>query len=218
MIQRFKRNQLKRNRNILVVAAVVLIAVVSVLVVSKTNNSKEDKRIQRISQKEAYDIVFGDPELENNFIVYFDYNCMYCKRFMSDIYPEIDKKYIASGKMKMTLRLVCRPSDVKATEAYQTAMCLFQFGDYMKLHKLLMHKNEIIYTDYFQQIREEYIAVNEELAECILSSENIGVKNNIYQFQQLETKGTPTFVIGTRIVKGFKNFDFFDQVIRQQFN
>lgn len=176
------------------------------------------KLIDEIKEERSSDIVFGDIKAKNNVIIFFDYNCGFCNKFMAEVYPRLKETVLKNSDAKITLRLVCRTTDVKATEAYQTAICLNQAGDYMKLHKLLMHKPEVVYTEYFNQIKEDYIVSNDILAECIMTSENQDIKHNIYQFQQLKTKGTPTFVVGTKVIKGLKGAETFKNIIESEFN
>lgn len=201
------------------IAALLVVFLVILAIWQASNYYRSEKVLQEISQELSSDIIFGNPDATNNIIVFFDYNCGYCQKFMTDVYPELEKDVLKKNDVKITLRLVCRSTDVKATVAYQTAICLNQAGgNYAKLHLLLMYKPAIIYTDYFSQIREEYIGTNELLAECILNEENEDVKRNIYQFQQLQTRGTPTFIIGKKVIKGFKNLETFISIIESELN
>ena len=181
-------------------------------------NKEEDQLLREINLDQSSDIVFGDVQSKNNIIVFFDYNCKYCRQFIQETYPILSDTILKKTNTKITLRLVCRTTDTKAAEAYQTAMCLNQMGDYYKLHRLLMHKPEVIYTDYFRQIKEDYIMANDVLAECIITSENQNVRRNIYQFQQLETSGTPTFLIGTKVVSGLRKIEYLKSIIESEFN
>lgn len=206
-------------KKVIIYVGVTIVLAFIILTIRYVNKqSLKQEILDEINQNLSSDIIFGDPEASNNIIVYFDYQCGYCQKFMSEVYPEIEKKMLIKEDLRITLRLVCRTTDLRATMAYQTAMCLNQAGDYRKLHRLLMHKPEIIYTDYFNQIKDEYIATNEVLAECILGSDNQDVKRNIYQFQLLNTKGTPTFVVGNRIVKGLKDLKTFEEILESEFN
>ena len=176
-------------------------------------HDKINDLIQLIQQERESDIVIGNPDAKNNIIVFFDYNCTYCRKFMSETYPEIENTFLKKHDIKLCLRLVCSPTDALATKAWQTAICLNKTGDFIKLHKLLMHKPEIIYTQHFADLTDTFISTNNIFEECFVTSDNQDIKRNIYQFQQLQTKGTPTFVIGQKVVKGYKNAANFKQII-----
>ncbi|WP_430810421.1 MULTISPECIES: thioredoxin domain-containing protein [unclassified Carboxylicivirga] len=200
--------------------AITLSAFIALLAIWQGYKFYQSQAILKDIKKELLsDIVLGNPTAKNNVIVFFDYNCTYCQQFIKEVYPELQRGVFEKYDLKITLRLVCRSTDVKATAAYQTAICLYQAGgDYMKLHQLLMHEPAIIYSDYFTQIREDYIHSNELLAECILNKENEDVKRNIFQFQHLETRGTPTFIVGNNVIKGFKNKQVFESIVASEFN
>lgn len=154
------------------------------------------------------DIIFGEYDAPKNLILYFDYNCGYCKKFFKEVYPELEKSYIRSGQVKLTLRLICSGNDENALRASQTAICINKFGDFEKLHSLLLHKSEIVYSSQFQGLIEDYILASEEVGNCILNSDNQDVIRNIFQFQLLKTKGTPTFVLDNEAVAGLRDYNF----------
>lgn len=191
----------------------ILLALTLVISILYFNKDKKTNPaiLSSISQITDDDIVIGDYNASTSMIMYYDYNCKYCKKFFTDLYPDLYKNYIQTGKVKLVLRLICKANDRLATEAYQTVVCINKFGNFEKLHKLLLHKSEIIYSEYFQELKDEYIATNSNVGECIINSENQAIIRNIHQFQTLETKGTPTFIIGKDIVVGLKDMEYFKQ-------
>lgn len=162
--------------------------------------------IKNISQYQYNDIIIGNYDASQSIILFFDYNCTYCKKFFNEVYPSLDVNYIQTGKVNLILKLVCSPTDIKALQAYQTVICINNHGDFQKLHKLLLYKNEIIYTEHFDMLIEDYITTNEVIGDCIINTNYEAVLKNIYQLQQLNTKGTPTFVINNKIINGFIDY------------
>jgi len=167
------------------------------------------KVIDEISMGLEGDIIMGEPDAPGNVILFFDYNCRYCKKFFNEVYPQLERDYIKRGKLKLTLRLICSGNDENALLANQTAICINKFGNFGKLHDLLMHRYDVIYSSQFNQLIESYIGANEFLGECILNSNHNDVIRNIYQFQLLKQKGTPTFVIGDEVVVGYRDYEYF---------
>ncbi|TRX71832.1 thioredoxin domain-containing protein [Carboxylicivirga sp. M1479] len=187
-------------------ATVVILFVGIVYLTNKQVVKRE--QLKQINVIRDSDIIFGDASAPQTILLFFDYNCSYCKRFFTDVYPNLEEYYIKTGQVKLVMRLVCRGSDQVASKAYQTAICIDKYGDYSKLHALLMHKSEIIYSTHFQQLIEDYIASNELIGDCILNTNDNPIIQNIFQFQLLKTKGTPTFVIGDEVVSGYQDFDY----------
>ncbi|WP_430813072.1 thioredoxin domain-containing protein [Carboxylicivirga sp. RSCT41] len=200
-----------KGKNIWLIAIVTLLTgIAGVTTLRHYNNAK---LLDELNTELENDIVLGDYNAPKNIILFFDYNCGYCKKFFKQVYPQLDKEYIKTGKAKLTLRLICSGNDEKALLGYQTAICINKYGNFGKLHKLLLHQSNIIYSTQFQDLVEGYISSNEFLGECILSSDQNDVIRNIYQFQELKSKGTPTFVIDDEIIVGLKDFSFFKKIL-----
>jgi protein-disulfide isomerase len=199
------------------VLVIILLLGVTCYFISIKNNSEEIvlKDIYQIGEN---DIILGDYHAVNTMIVFFDYNCTYCKKFANETLPLLENELMKNNKLKIILKLVCKPTDKLALKAYQTAICINRFGDFQKLHKLLLHKGEIIYTEHFNQLIHDYISMNEDVAECIMNSDFKDVKKNIYQLQQINSKGTPTFIIGKRIIKGFKSYDELNEILDSEYS
>lgn len=205
----------------------ILILVIGLLgafiLVILLNDKKETKYvpeslINEINQISERDIVWGDINCTHTIFAYLDYNCIYCQKFWEETLPELNKQYIQTGKINVVVRLVCGKTNMKAIKACQTAICINQFGRYESLHELFMHESNIIYTDHFDRLIDEYIASNVDIAECILNQGNSSVLKNIYQLQELNSRGTPTFVIENEIVVGYKGYEYWEEKIETKFN
>lgn len=197
----------KRNRiSFWIIIGITLSAFGILLTYFYEGKSVNNSVINEVNQLNDHDIVLGDYAAKKTIIMYSDYNCRYCKKFLKEVYPELYSNDIKNGEVKFVLRLVCQPTDQTAMNAYQTVVCINNYGEFNKLHKLLLHKSEIIYTDHFNRLIEEYINTNDQVAECILYKDQQDIKRNIYQFQSLKTKGTPTFVINDKVLIGFKDY------------
>ncbi|MCG8578525.1 MAG: DsbA family protein, partial [Bacteroidales bacterium] len=176
-------NGVKRRRFSLIGVACLALIVAGICALKNYNNAK---LIDELNDKLESDIVLGDHKAQKNIILFFDYNCAYCKKFFKQVYPQLEKEYIETGKAKLTLRLICSGNDENALLANQTAICINKFGNFSKLHQLLLHQSNIIYSNQFQDLVEGYISANEFLGECILNSNHNDVIRNIYQFQLLK--------------------------------
>nr|WP_319399845.1 thioredoxin domain-containing protein [uncultured Carboxylicivirga sp.] len=206
----------KKNKNITITVVILCIAIIASLLFFKNRQQKiyNNEFISKISNINDDDIVLGNREAKNTVIMFFDYNCRYCRKFMNTVYPDFKKTYLDTGNTKLVLRLTCSPNDSIAIQAYQTVVCINKFGNFEKLHRLLLHKNEIIYSEYFQELKDEYIAVNEFVANCLFNSNNSTIKTNIKQFKELKTKGTPTFIINKKILVGYQDINAITKALK----
>jgi protein-disulfide isomerase len=55
-------------------------------------------------EKQPYDVVLGDEKANVTMIEYFSLSCPHCADFQKNIFPEINQKYIETGKVKFFAR------------------------------------------------------------------------------------------------------------------
>jgi len=207
------------RKSIFIGIIIVILSCISILVFIRYNKlNTHNSMLKTFSQITGNEIILGNEDAHYSVIVYFDYNCSFCKKFFNKTYPALNEKYIKTGKVKLILKLVCSNTDTNALAAYQTAICVNKFGDYSKLHKLLMHKSEIIYTEHFSKLVDEIIYSNVDIAECILDSNYNPVKENNYQLEELKTNGTPTFVINNNVIAGYKDFFTIEKILTNEYS
>jgi len=203
------------KKNHLIIFVLVLVSIAATIFYLFYDNTKNNRQlIDTIIKTTDNDIIIGNPNSKNSIVLYFDYNCLYCKKFFENVYPDLKLNFIDNDKVKLLLRPICKPNDLASIKAYQTVICINKFGQFDKLHRLLLHEPKIIYTPYFQELIDEYISTSNNVAECILNSNELAIKKNIYQFQQLKTKGTPTFVINNKLIIGYKNYHLFEEELQ----
>lgn len=158
-------------------------------------------------QVEIYDndIVIGDFESQLSIIMYYSYYSASGKQFYETVFPILKKDYIDKGKVKLIIKLIEPSEHPDMLLALQTAICLNQYGKVDKFHNLLLFNPLVVHTEEFNQLIDDYINVNPELAECILNSNNFSdiIRNN-NDFYKLNIKGTPTFVIHDKVLLGTK--------------
>src|SRR3989344_8419228 len=71
------------------------------------------------------DAVLGDKNAPVTLIEFSDYECPFCKRHFTDVYPQIKKDYIDTGKVKLVYRdFIAVPShNPLATSEAMAAQC-----------------------------------------------------------------------------------------------
>lgn len=79
------------------------------------------------SSVESYDVMLstlpavecGDPEAPLKIIMFHSLNCIHCKHFKDDVFPEIEKRFIRKGLVHFTM--VDFPTDRSALDAAKVA-------------------------------------------------------------------------------------------------
>lgn len=165
------------------------------------------------------DITFGSDTARLTIFAYVSYHCGYCRQFFTDVYPELEKDFINTGKVKLVLKIVEHSNNPYRLNEVKTAICINRYGYYGKLHELLVTNSNVVYTEEFREMVNHFIDSDPLVAECILGNESMDYVLQIRnEFDKFGFKGTPTIVIGNRIIRGFMPYEQFKPIIDKQLN
>jgi len=84
------------------------------------------------------DLIYGDPKAKITIIEYASMTCPHCARFHAEVFPQLRKKYIDTGKVKLIYREF--PLDNLAAGASMLARCSASKDKAKKLIDALMYK------------------------------------------------------------------------------
>jgi protein-disulfide isomerase len=191
----------------------ILIILIAVKLFQHFSTSKSKVQIEQLHQK-PLDIVFGADTANLSIFMYSSYSCSYCALFFSDVSPEIKEEYFDTGKVKLIMRLTVKTNDIDLKNSLKTAVCINKYGNFKYLHELLINDSKIVYTDAFRSMIDEFIEKDNLVAECILGGEaDDYLLENIKDFESMDLRGTPTFIIDNKIYSGYRNADQFKKII-----
>ena len=152
------------------------------------------------------DPVLGDKNAPLTMIEFSDYECPFCKRHFTDVYPQIKKDYIDTGKVKLVYRdFIAVPShNPLATSEAMAAQCAKdQGGDlmYFKYHdaiftKTISNGNGLAVSEL--PVIAKNLGLNVSAFQSCLDSNKYKdeVAKDITDGQQVGVNGTPSFFIG----------------------
>ena len=165
---------------------------------------------------DANDIVFGNDSAQLSVYMYASYNCSYCRKFFTDVLPELQEDFIDTKRVKIILRLTSRTIDKKLKRALKAQVCVNKYGNYQYLHELLLNNDKIVYTDDFQKMITEFAEKDPFIGECIDGSEaNRYLLRNLAEFDSLKVKGTSTFVIKNVVYPGYRDAQAFNKILNK---
>jgi protein-disulfide isomerase len=154
-------------------------------------------------------------------IEYASLTCTHCAHFQKEILPELVKKYIATGKLKLIYRDF--PLNELALKAAQLAQCLPE-DRYFPFVKTLfenMEKWGAAADPDAALVQYAKLAglTNERVDSCLADKnlQNALVKRRMEAERQFQVGATPTFVInyGQEVISGATTFDDMDKVLRK---
>ena len=174
----------------------------------------------------AEDMVHGKADAPVTIIEYASMTCPHCAAWAKDVYPQLNKEYIETGKAKLVFREF--PLDGAARMASAVARC-FSGDQYFSFIDLLFanQMNWIKDFDGNQQITREDIVEGlaqmarqaglprERVATCAEDEKNLALVDGNWQEGQTRYNvgSTPTFIINGTTYAGGMSYDQLKEII-----
>jgi protein-disulfide isomerase len=179
---------------------------------------KRQKDADRVSQKKAIDelqetlrgssknVVLGNPNGDITLVEFFDYNCGYCKRALSDI-RELLK---TDPKLRYIIKdfPVLGPDSIEAAVVAIAAKNQLKPEKYWEFHQKLLETKGRVGKERAMQVAKE---VGIDQARLAKDMESPDIKASIEEAMKvgdaLKVQGTPAFVVGDEVVFGAVGYE-----------
>jgi protein-disulfide isomerase len=163
--------------------------------------------------QDGHSHVFGNPDGDLTIVEFSDYRCGYCKR----AHPEVQRLLESDGGIALVMKEfpILGPDSTLAARAAMAA--LREAPDlYPAFHEAMMeHKGQLDESAVFGIAR----SVGLEEASLRLSMEDPAIAQAIaanYDLAKaLRIEGTPAFVIGDQVLRGFAPYDAMVEIVAQ---
>lgn len=152
--------------------------------------------------EDGYSIVRGNPDGDVTLVEFADYNCGYCKRAHS----EVEEFVKADGNIRLVIKefpilgdgSVLSARAALASRAQKSGELYPEFND-----ALMLHRGS--HTEATVMSIAEKVGLDVETLKKDMQSEEIRTQiNRTYALaQKLKINGTPAFIIGDEVVRGF---------------
>lgn len=131
-------------------------------------------------------------------VEYSDFDCSYCAKYVREVYPQIAKAYIRSGKVKYFFRDLPGPGEANALAKARAARCAGEQGKFWEMHDQLFASQ----GDPAALSPESHAkALDLDLGRfsaCLADDRSLaGIRLSIEGAKQAGIYGTPAFLIGT---------------------
>ncbi len=203
---------MRRHKFIIPTVALLCIAAIAVWHTA-THKSANYISINHSPTISELDISIGADTAPLTMIMYVSFNCRHCRSFLQSDLPQLRQRYINNG----LLRLVLKPIDIAENQdmmsALRLAVCMNHNGDCSEIMELLLSETAAVYTDEFRQLIDDIIDQNPHLAECLTTTSYNYVEQNNMDFNSMNQKLTPIFVVDNHLYRGRYPIEKFCQII-----
>ncbi len=194
----------KLIKNILYALSILILLLIGAKVYTYyLQKSKRTALINELIQPKDSDIVFGNREAAESIYMFGNYNCSHCISFFKKEFPLIEAEILQAEEINMRLKVIPFTLHEEMLEAYSFAICVNNFGKYEAFHNLLLLDFNLIYSEQFQELKNDIMIKNEAIAQSYLGGEFLDdLKENKKEFMLMKFRGTPTFVFRNKVFTG----------------
>lgn len=133
--------------------AVLIIALAVALGMSSSNNKQDTAAENEATNEiepldttpiEGQQIVYlGEEDAANEIFLAFDYSCPYCKQWMGEVLPQLEKDYIDEGKAKFRMQPMVFLNDTSQRLAnFDQNLVHYNKDNYFKIARRIMEEAE----------------------------------------------------------------------------
>jgi protein-disulfide isomerase len=163
------------------------------------------------------DRVLGKPDAPVTIIEYASMTCPHCAHFTDEVLPELKKKWIDTGKVKLVLRDF--PLDGEAVHASMIARCAPPDRFYAFVDTFFADQDKWVTSPDYQAALTRLAALGgmskAEVEKCLADNalENRILNSRLVAAKQLDVNSTPTFFVNGSKYTGEPTAEAFDKLL-----
>jgi protein-disulfide isomerase len=149
-----------------------------------------------------------------------DFQCPYCKRFARETFPEIERRYIASGKVRwIYINFPLTNLHEHAAPAGELALCAAKQNGFWRIHDLLFQYQEAWAPlketgPFFVSLADSAGLSKKALLSCLQNPDTRkSLQAEAEGAQRTGASSTPTFYIEGGLMEGALPLSVFQQVL-----
>ena len=161
------------------------------------------------------DRILGDPKAPITIIEYASMTCPHCAHFETDVLPELKRKWIDTGKVKLVFRDF--PLDEPALRAAMVARCAPPDRFYAYVDTFFAAQEKWVTARDYREPLARLVKLGgmskDEFDACLKNTalENNIVKGRLIASKELDVNSTPTFFINGNKFTGVPTAEEFDK-------
>jgi protein-disulfide isomerase len=140
----------------------------------------------------------GSPAARVAILEYSDFDCSYCAKYATEIYPLIDHAYLKAGTVKYFFRDLPGPEHPGAPFKAKVARCAGDQNRFWEAHDNLFRNQKPFDGPGMAQFTQELGLDGARFQACLTSNRYVeAIQRSADGAQRMRLNGTPAFLIGT---------------------
>lgn len=168
----------------------------------------------------------GDKNAKLTLVEFSDYQCPFCARHSLETIPQLEREYIATGKIKYVFRnFPIESIHPQAFKAHEAANCAGEQGKYWEMHdRLFANQNALGLKELPPHVKALGLDLP-KFQQCLDGGKHAAkIRSDLADGQKAGVQGTPTFFLGLtdpkdttvkalRVIRGAQPYAAFKQAI-----
>jgi protein-disulfide isomerase len=160
-------------------------------------------------------------------VEYSDFDCSHCAQFAAQTFPEIDRKYILTGKIRYFFRDLPEPGNAESLLKAHFARCAGDQGKFWLAHDYLFLRHPTLTGSNLESEARELGLDATMLTTCLKDPKyTIMIQRSAAGAARMRIQGTPTFFVGSlsengdlveikESIVGLENTDILEKAIEK---
>ena len=142
--------------------------------------------------------VYGTPDAKVTIVEFSDYQCPFCARYSNDTFPQLEREYINTGRVRYVFRdFPIEGSHPQAFKAHEAAHCAGEQGKRREMHDKIFANQRTMSVD---DLTAHAVALGLDKAQfekCLGQGMHASkVRSGMSAGAEAGVRGTPTFFVG----------------------
>jgi protein-disulfide isomerase len=143
------------------------------------------------------DPVVGSPGAEVVILEFSDFECPFCRRYQTQVYPEIRERYIDTGKVRYVFRDFPLGFHAQARPAAVAANCAARQGKFEEVKTALFQNQRRLGSELYAELAAAHDLAGDLFEQCLENPDlDAEIDKDLAYGQTVGVSGTPTFFIG----------------------
>src|SRR5215470_5632115 len=163
------------------------------------------------------DRILGNPQAPITIVEYASLTCPHCAHFANDVFPELKKKWIDAGKVKLVFRDY--PLDEPALRAAMIARCAPRDRFYAYVDTIFAQQEKWVTSRDYREALARLVRLGgmsqDAFDKCLKDTalENKILEERLTASKELDVNSTPTFFVNGTKFTGAPTVEEFDKVL-----
>src|SRR5687767_9233940 len=142
--------------------------------------------------------VYGRPDAKVTIVEFSDYQCPFCARYSNMTFPQIERDYIETGRVRYVFRdYPIEASHPQAFKAHEAVHCAAEQGKRREMHKKVFANQRAMSVNDLNTHAAGLGLDKARFEKCLAQgTQSAKVRSAMSAGEQAGVRGTPTFFVG----------------------